>query len=40
MALTLTDVLRAIYECEDNCSLSSDWDGVACDHRGFSAPRF
>jgi hypothetical protein len=27
MALTLTDVLRAIYECEENCSLSSDWDG-------------
>jgi hypothetical protein len=27
MALTLCDVMTAIYECEENCSLSSDWDG-------------
>jgi hypothetical protein len=27
--LTLTDVMRGIYECEENCSLSvsSDWHG-------------
>ena len=27
MALTLSDVMSAIYECEENCSLSlsSDW---------------
>jgi hypothetical protein len=27
MTLTLSDVMSAIYECEVNCSLSSDWDG-------------
>jgi hypothetical protein len=27
MSLTLSDVMHAIYECEENCSLSSDWDG-------------
>ena len=27
MTLTLTDILCRIYECEENCSLSSDWDG-------------
>jgi hypothetical protein len=26
MALTLCDVMSAIYECEENCSVSSDWD--------------
>jgi len=26
MTLTLTDILCRIYECEENCSLSSDWN--------------
>lgn len=27
MPLTLSDVMNAIYDCEENSSLSSDWDG-------------
>jgi hypothetical protein len=27
VAFTLTEVLYGLYECEENCSLSSDWDG-------------
>lgn len=26
MSLSLSDVLAAIYDCEENASLSSDWD--------------
>jgi hypothetical protein len=26
MVLTLSDVISAIYECEENCSLSGEWD--------------
>jgi hypothetical protein len=27
MALNLPAVMCSIYECEENCSLGSDWDG-------------
>jgi hypothetical protein len=27
MSLSLSNVVSSIYECEENCSLSSDWDG-------------
>jgi hypothetical protein len=27
MSLSLSNVMSSIYDCEENCSLSSDWDG-------------